>query len=100
MSRNSEQILIIHSVNSTSQEDIDAVQNAIRTFSSTAKKDVRVEPRVFEIPHGAAPGATLSTELSEQLIASTGAVVFVDDLRPNVAYEMGFSTVKEGLYCF
>jgi len=90
MSRNSEQILIIHSVNGTSEEDLHATKKAIRDFSSAANKDVKVEPRVFQIPHGAAPGATLSTELSEQLTASIGAVVFVDDLRPNVVYEMGF----------
>ncbi len=90
MSRSSEQILIIHSVNGTSSDDLKAAQDAISRFSTTTNRDVRVDSRVFEIPHGAAPGATLSTELSEELMASIGAVVFVDDLRPNVAYEMGF----------
>ena len=47
-------------------------------------------PLVFNIPNAAAPGATLGTELTRELHNSIGAVVFVDDLRPNVAYELGF----------
>ncbi len=35
-------------------------------------------------------GAALGTELTEELRRCIGAAVFVDDLRPNVAYELGF----------
>jgi len=89
MSKNPEQILIIHSVKGTSETDLSDSEEAIRGFSKR-NPDVRVEPKVFSIPAGALPGRSLGTELKEELTSSIGAVVFVDDLRPNVAYELGF----------
>lgn len=89
MDVNSEQVLIIYSASATSAEDLAAAQGAIRSFVRT-HLPVQVRPRLFDIPQGAAPGSTLGTELSEVLRASIGAVVFIDDLRPNVAYEVGF----------
>lgn len=89
MDINTERVLVIYSVGTTPTEQIDEVAEAIRTF---ARKDssVRTEPLVFQVPTGAAPGATLGTELTRELCACIGAVVFVDVLRPNVAYELGF----------
>ena len=89
MDRNRERILLVHSVNETDPAELRTVQKAIRDFRR-ADSSVRAEPVVFAVPSGAAPGATLGTELTEDLRSCVGAVVFVDDLRPNVAYELGF----------
>ena len=89
MDRNSERILIVHAVSSTDPVEIDTVRNAVKSFSRI-DSSVRTEPIVFEIPSGTSPGATLASALTEELRACVGAVIFVDDLRPNVAYELGF----------
>lgn len=89
MDVNTERILIVHSVAKIVSSQLEEVQEAIRTFT-LRDSSVRCEPLVFEVPTGAAPGATLGTELTQQLRTCIGAVVFVDDLRPNVAYELGF----------
>jgi hypothetical protein len=89
MYRNQEQILIIYSVEGTASDDLSVVKESIRNFSKS-NPAVRVKPAIFEIPQGSAPGATLGTELANELTFSIGAVVFVDDLKPNVAYELGF----------
>src|ERR1700741_52527 len=89
MDKNAERILIVYAVASTDPAELITVQEAISHF----KRDdstVRTIPVVFGVPAGAAPGATLGTELSEELRSCVGAVIFVDDLRPNVAYELGF----------
>jgi hypothetical protein len=79
----------VYSVGGTPRESIHAAEEAIRNYERP-ESSVRTEPLVFEVPHGTAPGATLGSELAVQLQQSVGAVVFVDDLRPNVAYELGF----------
>ena len=84
-----EQILIVHSVIGTSTADRDATVTAIDAYRRPGST-VNVRARFFEIPDGAAPGIALGTELTEELQSSIGAVVFLDDLRPNVAYELGF----------
>lgn len=84
-----EQILIVYSVSGTPRESIGAAEEAILSYERP-ESSVRTEPLIFEVPHGSAPGATLGSELAIQLQHSVGAVVFVDDLRPNVAYELGF----------
>jgi hypothetical protein len=89
MDKNTERILVVHSVSGTDASEIDDVAEAIRTFARP-DSSVRTEPEIFRVPTGAAPGATLGTELTRQLRSCIGAVVFVDDLRPNVAYELGF----------
>ncbi len=89
MDRNAEQILIVYSVEGTSKEDLHTVESAVATYRRSGS-NVRVEARVIGVPNGASPGATLGTELTEQIKISIGAVVFMDDLRPNVAYELGF----------
>lgn len=89
MYKNTERILVVHSVPNTDATDLSNVKQAISTFERP-DSSVRTESLVFKIPSGAAPGATLGTELTRQLRASIGAIVFVDDLRPNVAYELGF----------
>lgn len=45
---------------------------------------------VFEIPCGSISGKSLGTHLADSLQGSIGAIVFVDDLRPNIAYELGY----------
>lgn len=87
--KTTEQILIIYSVNGTLKEDINKTENTVKLFKREGST-VEVEPLVFQVPDGAAPGATLSSELYGNLIRSIGAIVFVDDMRPNVAYELGF----------
>jgi hypothetical protein len=89
MDINTERILIVYSVSGTGGTERQDVADAISTFVR-ADSSVRTEPVTFEIPTGASPGSTLSSELTRQLRSCIGAVVFVDDLRPNVAYELGF----------
>jgi hypothetical protein len=89
MDENTEQIFLIYSVSGTHEDDLAAAQAAIRQYRRV-DSTVRVEPLVFAVPPGASPGATLATEITNGLRSSIGAVVFVDDLRPNVAYELGF----------
>lgn len=84
-----EQILIVYSVGGTQPNDRAEAEAAIDAYTHAAS-NLRVKSHVFEIPAGAAPGAALGTELTRQLHSSLGAVVFVDDLRPNVVYELGF----------
>jgi len=89
MQRNTERILVVHSVVGTEASEIAIVEKAILCFKRL-DSSVRAAPVVFAIPAGAAPGSTLATELNEELRSCIGALVFVDDLRPNVAYELGF----------
>src|SRR2546422_8424903 len=89
MDKNTERILVVHSVPNTEPTALRDVEEAIRTFERR-DSSVRTEPLVFGVPTGAAPGATLGTELTQELRACIGAIVFVDDLRPIVAYELGF----------
>ncbi len=92
MVRTEEQILIVYSVEGTSKEDINAAKAAI--YSYTRKEStimsVITKPYIFGIPSGSVAGNSLGTELTKQLKNSIGAIVFVDDLRPNIAYELGF----------
>jgi hypothetical protein len=89
MDTNTEIILIVHSVAKVVASQLQQVKEAIRTFT-LRDSSVQCEPLVFEVPTGAALGATLGTELTRELRSCIGAVVFVDELRPNVAYELGF----------
>ena len=89
MEKNTEQILIIYSFEGTRKADLHATQTAIQNFSQK-NSNIKFKPLVFEVPSGAAPGSSLGTELSNELSTSVGAIIFIDDLRPNVAYELGF----------
>jgi hypothetical protein len=84
-----EQVLIVYSVAGTQGTDLTEARNAIENYSHPAS-NLRMSPRVFEIPAGAGAGTTLGAELTRELRTSLGAVVFADDLRPNVVYELGF----------
>jgi len=86
--KNSEKILIIYSAHKTLPTDIEEAKRAVSTFTMR-QPQVNTEPFVFSVPEAATPGATLGTELMSHLEESVGAIAFVDDLRPNVAYEMG-----------
>lgn len=87
--KTTEQILIVYSVKGTLTGDLEEAQKAVESFKRVGST-VEVKPHVFKIPDGSAPGATLASELYGNLIRSIGAIVFVDDLRPNIAYELGF----------
>lgn len=89
MQQNPEQILVIYSVKGTSDEDIRNAESSIMSYSNE-HPDIKVVPKVFKVPAGATPGVALGTELKDELTSSIGAIVFLDDLRPNVAYELGF----------
>lgn len=92
-------ILIIYSVKGTSEDDRKLVEGAVNSYR---RQDIRIDrkrdpgryvetsAKVFRIPDGANPGATLTTELTSFLKICVGAIAFVDDLRPNIAYELGF----------
>lgn len=86
-----EQILIVHSVNGTPAEHVRNAEEAVKSYRRSASFiPVVTRPLAFPIPSGSGPGATLGGELTVQLQKSVGAIVFVDDLRPNIAYELGF----------
>lgn len=87
-----DEVLVIYSVAGTPQAELDGVRHAVEAYRKPrgeANASVSVSPIVFGIPASAAPGKALSTDLMERLRAAAGAIVFVDDLRPNVAYELG-----------
>lgn len=84
-----EKILIVYSVKGTPSEDIAEAESAVRQFDRMGST-VKVEPIVFKIPEGVSAGTTLCSELYDNLLRSIGAIVFVDDLRFNIAYEIGF----------
>lgn len=84
-----EQVLIVYSLAGTQGTDLTEAKNAIANYSHAAS-NLRMSARVFEIPGGAGAGTTLGAELTRELRTSLGAVVFADDLRPNVVYELGF----------
>lgn len=92
MNHTVEHILIVHSVTGTSQEQIREANEAISSYVCrlSSVTSVIAKPLVFQIPSGVSAGATLNSELMGHLAASVGAVVFVDDLRPNIAYEIGY----------
>ncbi len=87
-----ESILIIYSVSGTSAQDIKSACSSVRSFSykGSAVVSVCAEPVVFDIPSKASAGATLSSELTKHLNNSIGAIAFLDDMRSNIAYELGF----------
>jgi hypothetical protein len=92
-------ILIIHSVESTDAAILNKAVQAInayrredhRTFRRPdAQRYVRTRADKFEIPATAAAGRTLGGALFRHLKSAVGAIAFIDDLRPNIAYEVGF----------
>jgi hypothetical protein len=88
--RTEEQIFVAYAVDSTPRQAIESVCEAIRSFTRPSySPSVVTRPVLFPIPTGSEPGASLGYELSRELQKSVGAIVFVDDLRPNVAYELG-----------
>lgn len=92
MIRAEEQVLIVYSVKGTPPNLIAEAEKAISDYklASSLVASVVVKPLVFKVPKAAAPGASLGGELTTQLNNSLGAIVFLDDLRPNVSYELGF----------
>lgn len=89
MSENTHRILIVYSVKGTSPADLNASKNAIRRYSVN-NPSRSCEPVVFNIPPTATPGGSLPSDLYKELRSSLGAIVFIDDMRPNIAYELGF----------
>jgi hypothetical protein len=92
MFQTEEQILIVYSLKGTPKVNIDEAEAAISSYSRSGAlvMSVITKPLVFQIPTGSSPGATLGTDLTKELQNSIGAIVFLDDLRPNIAYELGF----------
>lgn len=71
MDKNAERILIVYAVANTDPVELNTVEEAIRRFKRE-DSTVRTSPVIFGIPPGAAPGATLGTELSEELRSCVG----------------------------
>jgi hypothetical protein len=87
-----EQVFIVYSVKGTLKEHIHEACDAISSFrlKSSIVSSVLVTPFIFELPVTSGPGKTLNTELIKELQNSIGAIIFIDDLRPNISYELGF----------
>ena len=85
---NHEKILVIFSTKKTEQNDLKTVKSAISSFQ-LPRLSIRTNPIVFQIPPRARVGASLGSDLIKEFGECIGAVAFVDDLRPNVAYELG-----------
>lgn len=92
MLQTEEQIVIVYSVKGTPRPYIEEAVTAISSYRRSASYVIPAITRalVFEIPSGSVPGVTLGSELTKQLQNSIGAIIFLDDLRPNIAYELGF----------
>ncbi len=87
-----EQIFIVCSVKGIDESHISDAKKAIDSYkrSSSMVSSVITKPFIFRIPTGSIAGKTLNSDLVEQLQKSIGAIIFIDDLRPNIAYELGF----------
>jgi nucleoside 2-deoxyribosyltransferase len=92
-------ILIISSVAHTAPHHRRLAALAVQEYRRADKRDdlpddaeriVRTRPVEFKIPAGAAAGKALNGELVAKLRCCVGAIAFVDDMRPNIAYELGF----------
>jgi hypothetical protein len=87
-----EQIVIVHSVTETPADLIEDAAAAVNSYrrARSMVKSVIVRPLAFGIPPASAPGRSLGSDLAQAMQNSIGAIVFLDDIRPNVAYELGF----------
>ena len=92
-------ILLIYSVAHTAQRHLAAAEEAVTSYRRPdIRKDrrtdpnrlVRTRPERFRIPASSGPASTLNSELVGKLVRCVGAIAFVDDMRPNIAYELGF----------
>jgi len=92
-------ILIISSIAHTAPLHRQMASMAVREYRRRDIRDdrppdpdrfVRTQPEEFDIPAGAGAGKALNSELVEKLRRCAGAIAFVDDMRPNIAYELGF----------
>lgn len=92
MIRSEEQVLIVYSVKGTSATLIKEAEDAVTNYklASSLVTSVIAKPFLFRVPSASSPGSSLGSELTRQLQYSIGAIVFLDDLRPNVSYELGF----------
>jgi hypothetical protein len=88
---NVEKILVVYSSRGTRGDDIAAVESLTANFElEHSRGRVRPVAEVFRLPAAAAAGASLGSELKRTMDECVGAIVFVDDLRPNVTYELGY----------
>jgi hypothetical protein len=92
-------VLIIYSVKSTEQHHRRIASLAVREYRRHDIRDDRppdpdrfvcTQPEEFKIPASTGPRDTLNSELVNKLRNCVGAIAFVDDMRPNIAYELGF----------
>ena len=97
MSETIEQILIVYAFDSGSEKgthtsDIETVTNLINSFGRSGNPPDAVKTVAFkyETSKSASAGETLSSQLRDVMQASLGAIVFLDRIPANVAYEMGF----------
>jgi hypothetical protein len=101
MEKIEEQIFVIYSCGKTDKRDIDDIEKTIENFKNyleeIRKKEsclegLKVNPKSkrYEIPQGSDPGRTTASDIKECIESSIGAIAFLDDLRANVAYEIGY----------
>lgn len=92
MIQSEEQIFIVYAITETPMIYIEAVKRSINTFKLTSSQvcSVIAKPFVLDIPPMAEAGKTLNLELIQELNRSLGAIVFIDQLKPNITYELGF----------
>lgn len=76
----------------TSDADINAATVAIKDFENRYSyvKPMQLQASVFKPVAAAGPAETLNSKLIRQIQNSIGAIVFIDSLRPNILYELGF----------
>lgn len=97
MSGSVEQILIVYASvdengEGTQENDIQVVSGIINSFgrSGGPPDAVRTRAFVYRISEAVAAGETVSSQILDAMRDSLGAVVFLDRIPANVAYEMGF----------
>lgn len=93
-------ILIISSVKNTAPHHRQMASLAVSEYRRKQARDdcpppgperlIRTRSEEFKIPASAKPSMALSGELVSKLRGCVGAIAFVDDMRPNIAYELGF----------
>lgn len=92
-----EQILIVYASTDangegTRESDMLAVRDIINSFGRSGRPSdaLKTSAFIYRTSETVTAGETLSSQLRDVMQASLGAIVFLDRIPANVAYEMGF----------
>lgn len=87
-----DKIFIIYSSKGTSKEIITKTIKLIEDYgnSNSNNSGLRFKPLLYDIPSGTTSGETVNSQVIANLSESLASIVFLDGLRPNIYYELGY----------